>query len=417
MIVRCACGGSCPRCKPQPASLARTQNSETHSTSSGGLPLAIQLDSDPSPPSTLVLDPDVLVTSGNEPIFDDGEAAAALGPSSDSEVEEPEAVQTSAIEAVSPRVGRVAPDRIASKLGNGVELDPAVRTNMSDFFGRNFDRVRIHTNDRADALANSFRAYAFTVGDHIAFAAGQYRPALPEGQKLIAHELTHVLQQRGGLGSEIRRRGIGAQGDRYEVQAERNAEYFANGAKSECESNGQSHCDREMAVQFYSGSAAASYARTWALSTNSSYPRNGNDCTNFASQAVLAGGWTMAGGSCGDRTDDVAWWYGDWNCWYPGVNRSYTWAGAQNFFNFLSTSGRGSTASYIYDLNVGDVLQVAHGGHVGHTTIVTGKDATTGNLLLSYHTRDSLDVPVWGQGGFLSRYAGQTDVTFYAWKL
>jgi hypothetical protein len=121
----------------------------------------------------------------------------------------------------------------------------------------------------------------------------------------------------------------------------------------------------------------------------------------------------MKGGSCSDRKDDSVWWYGDDKCWYPGVHRSYTWAGAQNFYNFVNGSGRATAAARISDLDVGDVLQVDHSGHVSHTTMVTGKPS--GNLLLSYHTNDTLDLPVWGSGGFLSHWAGTTK--YYAWKL
>jgi len=284
---------------------------------------------------------------------------------------------------------------------------------MSNFFRHDLSGVRVHTDAYANALASSLHAYAFTVGDQIAFASGQYHPGRPEGQRLIAHELTHVLQQRRGLDSDIRRTGIGTQGDRYEAEAEQNAERFVRGHQSGLEGRGTASSSVVgKALQLYSGSAASAYARKWALTTNPAYPRDGNDCTNFVSQAVLAGGWTMVGGSCDDRKSDSAWWYGDSQCWYPGVHRSYTWGGAQNFFNFVGS--RATSAANISDLDVGDVLQVAHSGHVGHTTIVT--DKIGGNLLVSYHTNDTLDMPVWGPSGFLERTSSPTN-KFFAWKL
>lgn len=164
----------------------------------------------------------------------------------------------------------------------------------------------------------------------------------------------------------------------------------------------------------YAASKAVAYAKKWALSTNKSYPRFSNDCTNFVSQAVLAGGWKMAGGSCGDRKSNSAWWYGDWECWYPGVRASYTWAGAQNFFNFVKGSGRGTAAANVSDLDLGDVLQMQFDGDssIHHTMIVT--DKKDGNLFLSYHTSDHLDEPFWGPAGILSRYP---TATYFAWKL
>jgi hypothetical protein len=59
-------------------------------------------------------------------------------------------------------------------------------------------RVRIHTDAEAERLAEGFAARAFTVGSDVYFGAGEYRPGSREGRRLLAHELTHVLQQRNG---------------------------------------------------------------------------------------------------------------------------------------------------------------------------------------------------------------------------
>jgi hypothetical protein len=68
---------------------------------------------------------------------------------------------------------------------------------------------------------------------------------------------------------------------------------------------------------------------------------------------------------------------------------SYTWAAAQNFYNFLTVSGRGTLAQGPADLDVGDVVQMRNGGGVHHTMIVTSKKGN--DLLLSYHTSNHLD--------------------------
>jgi hypothetical protein len=57
--------------------------------------------------------------------------------------------------------------------------------------------VRVHTDPTADALARSVSARAFTTGTDVYFAAGEYRPGSSDGDSLLAHELTHVTQQRG----------------------------------------------------------------------------------------------------------------------------------------------------------------------------------------------------------------------------
>lgn len=386
----CACGGGCPRCGGGNGGSGRVIQRQT---------------ADPSPPPNLKLDQDEELVLGGEPGFDDGSA-----------------VQAAPADASAPRTGSpVNADRVAASLGSGGALAPHAQAAMNQFFGQDLGHVRVHTDGGAHTLATSLNAHAFTVGHQIAFAAGHYQPDSPEGQSLIAHELTHVLQQRQGLDADIQRAGIGAQGDRYEVEAEGNAQRFLQGQHAQTVSgttgSGGASTRGGGALQLYSASTAVAYAKKWATSTNPAYPRDGNDCTNFISQAVFAGGWTMAGGSCDDRKDDGAWWYGDSQCWYPRVHRSYTWGGAQNFFNFTNSSGRGKAAARISDLDLGDVLQVAHDGHVGHTTMVTGKTDDS-NLLLSYHTSDTLDLPVWGKGGFLSKYASSSTPTeFYAWKM
>ncbi len=85
----------------------------------------------------------------------------------------------------------------------GVPLDADVRVLMEPRFGHDFSKVRIHNDDRADQSARVTKALAFTVGDDIAFAKGRYAPNSEQGRKLLAHELTHIVQQRSGsLGSD-----------------------------------------------------------------------------------------------------------------------------------------------------------------------------------------------------------------------
>lgn len=68
---------------------------------------------------------------------------------------------------------------------------------MEAAFGLSFARVRLHTDRRAAELSDSLHARAFTVGEHVAFGPGEYRPDSAVGQALIAHELAHVVQQSG----------------------------------------------------------------------------------------------------------------------------------------------------------------------------------------------------------------------------
>jgi hypothetical protein len=68
---------------------------------------------------------------------------------------------------------------------------------MEPRFGHDFARVRVHTDKRAAESAQAINAHAYTAGDNIVFGAGRYAPGSPEGRRLVAHELTHVVQQSG----------------------------------------------------------------------------------------------------------------------------------------------------------------------------------------------------------------------------
>jgi hypothetical protein len=77
----------------------------------------------------------------------------------------------------------------------GITLPQSSRALMESRLGRDFGDVRVHDDDSAHVLAHSLQAHAFTVGNHIAFAEGRYRPSSPEGVRLLAHELVHTVQQ------------------------------------------------------------------------------------------------------------------------------------------------------------------------------------------------------------------------------
>jgi peptidoglycan hydrolase-like protein with peptidoglycan-binding domain len=92
--------------------------------------------------------------------------------------------------------------------GGGAPLDSTTRAFMESRFGHDFSRVRVHTDARAATVAQSLDALAFTVGDDIAVAPGQYRPGSDEGRALLAHELTHTIQQTGGV-ARVQRQDAG----------------------------------------------------------------------------------------------------------------------------------------------------------------------------------------------------------------
>jgi hypothetical protein len=85
---------------------------------------------------------------------------------------------------------------ISATRGGGSSLDAGVADRFSGSLGDLSD-VRVHTDDNADKLNRSVSARAFATGTDVYFAKGQYAPGSSDGDRLIAHELAHVVQQRG----------------------------------------------------------------------------------------------------------------------------------------------------------------------------------------------------------------------------
>ena len=84
-----------------------------------------------------------------------------------------------------------------STIGGGVPLPRAVRSRIEPAFGTHFGAVRLHTGARAADLSDRIQAKAFTTGNDIFFRDGLPDTAASDDQRLLAHELTHALQQRG----------------------------------------------------------------------------------------------------------------------------------------------------------------------------------------------------------------------------
>lgn len=80
----------------------------------------------------------------------------------------------------------------------GAPLDSTTRTTMEPRFGHDFSQVRVHTDGPAADSAEALNARAYTVGQDLVFGAGEYAPGSSDGQHLLAHELTHVVQQSSG---------------------------------------------------------------------------------------------------------------------------------------------------------------------------------------------------------------------------
>ncbi|MDF2721049.1 MAG: hypothetical protein K0Q59_724 [Paenibacillus sp.] len=87
---------------------------------------------------------------------------------------------------------------IEQSRGNGSNMDTQVQAKFESAFNTSFKGVKVHTDANADRMSRSIGASAFTTGSDVFFRQGQYNPGTRQGNELIGHELTHVVQQRGG---------------------------------------------------------------------------------------------------------------------------------------------------------------------------------------------------------------------------
>jgi hypothetical protein len=96
--------------------------------------------------------------------------------------------------------GKEVPANVHEVLrSSGQPLDAATRAQMEPRFGHDFSGVRVHSDPTAAQTAHDMNARAYTMGDRVVFAAGQFAPGTSDGRRLLAHELTHVVQQSGGV--------------------------------------------------------------------------------------------------------------------------------------------------------------------------------------------------------------------------
>jgi hypothetical protein len=116
--------------------------------------------------------------------------------------------------------------------GGGAPLPEEVRTDMESHLGADFGEVRVHTGGAASESAKAVQARAYTVGNDVVFGSGAYEPQSVQGRHTIAHELTHVVQQREGpvdgtaVGGGI---AVSHPDDRFEREAEASATALQSG--------------------------------------------------------------------------------------------------------------------------------------------------------------------------------------------
>lgn len=174
----CSCGGSCPRCN---GNLDSEEGRIQRQLRIGASDDALEREAD--------------------------RVAAAVTASSGSNRVSPAAQSIQRLPAGgADAAGSAAPASVQQTLGrSGSALDSGVREQMEQRFGQDFGNVRVHADAQAARSAEAIDAQAYTAGANIVFAAGQYAPQSAAGQHLIAHELTHVVQQAGGAAQRVSR--------------------------------------------------------------------------------------------------------------------------------------------------------------------------------------------------------------------
>jgi|GEM_PF-5867408 len=111
----------------------------------------------------------------------------------------------------------------------GQPLDPATCAFFEPRFGHDFSRVRVHTDTHAAASARAVNALAYTIGKDVVFSAGQYEPRMSQRPRLLAHELTHVVQQTSGQAARQHKRAGNVSSAILEHAANRAAKNSADG--------------------------------------------------------------------------------------------------------------------------------------------------------------------------------------------
>jgi hypothetical protein len=134
----------------------------------------------------------------------------------------------------------------------GRPLEPEVRTDMEARLGHDFGDVRVHTDSAAHDSAKSVNAHAYTVGSNVVFQRDQYDPGSDSGKLTLAHELTHVVQQRSGPVDGSPAAGgikVSDPGDRFEREASANAERVMSAPAPVAAGPVQRHAEDDGAVQ------------------------------------------------------------------------------------------------------------------------------------------------------------------------
>lgn len=186
----CACGGGCPRCQAKSNSLKVSQPNDPAEIEADAIADKVMRmsEKDLSPVKTDQGAPGVRVQR----------TCAACEEGDEGHVLQPKAESSSSL--ANNNAGTAPPSVREALSSAGQSLTPETRAFFEPRFGRDLSEVRVYTGGAAEQSARDVRAHAYTVGHNIVFGLGRFAPGTHAGRRLIAHELTHVVQQSGSYG-------------------------------------------------------------------------------------------------------------------------------------------------------------------------------------------------------------------------
>src|SRR5262249_20869159 len=117
----------------------------------------------------------------------------------------------------------------AAASSTGSTLPSSIQRKFESSLGADLSSVRVHTSETSAEAADAVGARAYTVGNDIHFAAGQYDPTSPHGEHLLAHEVAHTVQQRGATPMRQNKLEVSAPYDAAEHEADRAADAMVSG--------------------------------------------------------------------------------------------------------------------------------------------------------------------------------------------
>lgn len=173
----CACGGFCPRCQAKSTLKVGAPNDAYEREADAVADRVMRMES-----ASEVASPSAAVLQRKCAACETDDHAPLLQPKSAS-------ARASAAETAAP----ASVDAVLNS--SGQVLDSETRAFFEPRFGCDFSAVQVHANSAAAQSARDVNAHAYTVGQHIVFAPGQFAPGTTEGRRLLSHELTHVVQQ------------------------------------------------------------------------------------------------------------------------------------------------------------------------------------------------------------------------------